>query len=202
MINALISGRKTMTRRLAWRDCPKCPGITSCKRCGGSGLVPSPWQKVRPGDRLWVVETWAVDAPLDQVRRENQDAMGPVIGNGPYYRATECAPETLRWRSPIHMPRWASRLTLVVEETRTERLLAGSLGDGDAIKEGLIPVIEDGQQKWRAFDDEPAYIDPTIAFNVLWDRLHGKGAFECNPEVVVIGFRVVKANIDRMERVA
>src|SRR5438477_7174905 len=51
MVRALLAGDKTMTRRLAWRQ------VEDKLACGVID-VPSPWQRVQPGDHLWVRETW------------------------------------------------------------------------------------------------------------------------------------------------
>lgn len=52
---------KTGTRRLAWRwrDC-----ITAVDEEDGLERIPTPWQKVKPGDRMWVKESWSQQHPL------------------------------------------------------------------------------------------------------------------------------------------
>ena len=103
MVRALLAGRKTMTRRLAWQK-PLRPV-----------LLPTAWQRIRPGDRLWVREIWY----------PGQAAADPIR-----YRATYgSGPTSFAWRSPIHMPRAASRLTLAVTATRIERLQAITAAD-------------------------------------------------------------------------
>src|SRR3990167_7127126 len=71
-VRALLDGRQSMTRRLAWgKKCRHCGGTgsvldrarhpthpVSCRQCRGVCLAPSPWQKVKPGDRLWVRENF------------------------------------------------------------------------------------------------------------------------------------------------
>src|ERR1700741_1191163 len=54
MVRALLDGRKTQTRRLAWRDKQFVPGGLIFKQA-------SLWQRVKPGDRLWVREAWRAD---------------------------------------------------------------------------------------------------------------------------------------------
>lgn len=189
MVRAILAGRKTMTRRLAWRECTSaaCPGVP-CDHCSArphlQRRLATFWQRARPGDQLWVRETWAVDAPLDQVRRENEDAIPPEMGHGPYYRATEVAPETLKWRSPIHMPRHASRITLEVAAARVERLQVISADDcraeGHPIGPACYPqeVHDDAARDW---------------FMDLWDSLHKPPhAWADNPEVVVLTFRRIE----------
>ena len=130
MILALIAGRKTMTRRLVW-------GKKAVRRKrnmhGEWGEVSSQplsrWQRVKVGDRLWVREAWSHDGPdMGTVRARAEDVLPGGERYGPYYRATEVAPETLAWITPMFMPRWASRLALEVTAVRVERLRASLRG--------------------------------------------------------------------------
>lgn len=189
---------KTNMRRLAWKANNRQIGVLTDPK--DREAKPSPWQKVKPGDRLWVRESlrgdcsgWFYAADNMPVEMDEHDSRVSAMIAWAHHYERHSAPS-------IHMPRWASRLTLHVTATKIERLLCGSLGDGDAEREGLIRVdYPDGSTGWRAFADEPAFNDPTIAFNVLWDRLHGRGAFFANPDVVAITFRPVLANIDALE---
>jgi hypothetical protein len=83
----------------------------------------------------------------------------------------------------IHMPRWASRLTLMVDGIKIERLQ--DISEDDARAEGI-----EGTEFWR--DHHP----PNICFAVLWNALHGAGSWDGNPYVVALSFKVIKANID------
>lgn len=90
------------------------------------------------------------------------------------------------WRSPIHMPRWASRLTLIVESLRVERLQ--EISEEDARAEGAM--LEYG---------EGAKISKRRAFELIWKHINGETSWAANPWVAAIGFRVIKANIDAPE---
>lgn len=147
MVRALLEGRKTMTRRLGWSK-------SSIKRAT-LGLTRSAWCNVKPGDRLWVRE--------NIIRRE---AYIDYASDGISGKITPS----------IHMPRTASRLTLIVERVKIERLHAITIED--VLAEG-VPATA-----------------PIGAFAELWDRLHGAGAWFANPEVVALSFRVLPANID------
>lgn len=121
-------------------------------RDNGSISIPCPYGA--PGDRLWIRETWSIS------------------GNGPFYRADTMQPETVRyaWRSPIFMPRWASRITLEVTDVRVERLQ--SITEEDARAEGVESVAE---------------------YAELWDSLNRKRApWSANPYVWAVTFRSVK----------
>ena len=187
MVQALLAGRKTQTRRVAWgkerrlvKDAEHYDVLGwSWREDAGDGLYygapPSLWQRVQPGDRLWVREThyvWvAHQAP----------AGGSVI----LYRAdTPYAPTA--WTPSIHMPRWASRLTLVVTATRIERLQ--EITKADVAAEGITEREGKSLAGVVAGWHEP--------FADLWDSLHGDGSWDANPAVVVVTFTVHQSNAD------
>jgi hypothetical protein len=140
-----------------------------------------------PGDRLWVKETWAIDAEdVETARRRHEDVLLDACPVGPYYRATasDFDESSLRWRPSIHMPRWASRISLEVTGVRVERLQA--ISEADAVAEGVH--YELGEVK----PDSPNA--HRISFSTLWDELNAKRApWSSNPWVWVIEFRRVEA---------
>lgn len=184
MVRALLAGQKSMTRRLAWKEGPpktiKGRAMTGFRRA-------SPWQHVKPNDRLWVRETFACDIeeipPLDY-----HDIM--KVRDIIYYAATN-GTWPGRWRSPIHMPRTVSRLTLIVTAAKIEPLQEISEGDAEAEGVNAINMLDVKRQAaWSARDD----------FAQLWNKLHGPDAWAANPEVVAITFAVHKTNIDAMPK--
>ncbi len=213
MIRALIDGRKTMTRRLAWRDCPDCPGIAKCQRCKGRGAIATSWQKVKPGDRLWVREAWRssystsyFDERLGRVPRPSD--YDPKTTAIEYLADDDTQLNGKQWPS-IHMPRWASRLTLTVMATKIERLQ--DIGWKDAIAEGLLrgdplPQVPDSHGTiWHDGVTDPIdgwTRDPTAAFQTLWQAIHGPDSWHANPEVVAIAFKPELRNIDAEARAA
>lgn len=137
-----------------------------------------------PGDRLWVRETWAC---LDPERRT------PVL-----YRASESPLREYVWRPSIHMPRWASRITLDVTDVRVERLQ--DITEEDAKAEG----VEQTSDGWWRLPDEarlPGENDcashPRAAFSALWESINGKGSWAANPWVWVISFNRIEADAKR-----
>lgn len=105
-----------------------------------------------------------------------------------------------RWRSSIHMPRWASRLTLEVTAVRVERLQA--ISKADAIAEGVrraygrdVPVAMGGNvETWRHYcDDENWVTSARDSYRSLWESIHGAGSWDANPWVWVIEFRRLDA---------
>lgn len=183
MIRALIEGRKSQTRRLAWK--PQGP-MTSFSP---PPLDPSPWQRVQPGDRLWVRENWRADARCDDERPLS-------IGAVEYDASERQFPEMPagKLRPSIHMPRWASRLTLTVTAVKVERLQ--EISEQDAEAEG---VRSSGPLPWHEDDvGAPPHMGAVENFAALWNHIHGADAWDANPAVVVIGFQCALQNIDQI----
>ena len=180
MVRALLDGRKTMTRRLAWTwfNHPL------------QGTKASPWQKARPGDRLWVREHMRLGATSTAWCYAADDKL--ISLDWPDHRVAQMvgwAHHQERASVPsIHMPRWASRLTLTVTAARIERLK--EISEADARAEGTDkPILP----HWAEFPYRSA-------FRGLWNELHGDDAWHANPEVVAISFRCRRANIDQMPK--
>lgn len=157
--------------------------------CGGYRVHPI----IRPGDRLYVRETWA---PLDHLKHGDPGAT--ALAAGGFYKAdnSACGWEISRWKPGIHMPRWASRLTLTVSDVRIERLQ--DISEADAIAEGI--------QKWPlgfrvAITGAPKHECRTFdvaahAYCWLWNDINGQNSWDENPWAVVIQFSVARRNID------
>jgi len=177
MVRALLSGRKTQTRRLAT----------------------SPLRKCLVGDRLYVREAWYAARSLDRTK----PSLIPLDADIEHAATARSYAEIGlkgRIRPGMHMPRWASRLTLIVEGVRVEPLQA--ISEADAIAEG---VIEDPDKGFCVPGVEHPNRDfPWLSrstargmYGALWDTLHGPGQWLGNPDVVALTFRVVLGNIDR-----
>ncbi len=164
-----------------------------------------------PGDRLWVREAWQTgtsdDGPQISYRATPDyfkiDAWdGEDFGVGPSFNEGRCPgatfshwlPDVLAddgpWRSPIHMPRWASRLTLTVTDVRVQRLQ--DISSADAIAEGCPPYANSATIDC----DTP---NPRDDFKRLWNSIHGTDAWDANPWVAAISFETHRCNIDTME---
>lgn len=187
MVRALLEGRKTMTRRLALRDGK--PGSVASWIKDGKWVARSHWQRVKPGDRLWVRETWMPRAHYEVGGRTTDLRFAADFKD---YQG--------KWRSPIHMPRWASRLTLVVTATKIEKVR--NISEADAIAEGIgrNPVQEG---TWIAYPERSSadgYMKATESFRSLWVDLHGAASWVDNVEVVALAFDVHKTNIDAMPK--
>ena len=186
MIRAILANTKTQTRRIFKPDRMTWDAngryTTHAMRGGelsitGSGpFKPSSWLHYCPygqpgGDRLYVRETWAAPHAYDHLppRLIPQDARI-------HYAATEDRGGLL-WRPSIHMPRWASRITLEITRVRVERLRA--CNEVDAIAEGA---------PWAACG-APQEGSHKAGFAQLWEQINGHGSWEANPWVWVIEFR-------------
>lgn len=187
MVRAILAGRKTQTRRVVKPEPARQNGreagdvyvsahgdypiTVNVAVPGGYRPVPLRCPYGAPGNRLWVREAFAL---------RSYDC--PVHDHGGDYPAGKCDCEDKRrvcyrvdagaehaapWRPSIHMPRWASRITLEVTAVRVERL--ADITEEDARAEG---------------------VEGRGAFVALWDSLNGKRApFASSPWVWVVSFR-------------
>lgn len=163
MVRALLAGTKTQTRRVIKKYTP---------------LAACPYGK--KGDKLWVRETWSHDAPtLEECRSRHEDIMtgGSCVSYGPYYKASEENPETLKWKPSIFMPRWASRITLRLTDVRIERVQ--DITNSEALAEGT-PDLRTMENGWDMRD----------CFRELWDSISKKRGYgwDKNPLVWVLQF--------------
>nr|WP_232443012.1 hypothetical protein [Burkholderia ubonensis] len=89
----------------------------------------------------------------------------------------------------IHMPRWASRITLEITSVRAERLQ--SISEPDVRAEGV--TIEDHHMRGYCAG---AFRPPSIrAFHDLWDSLNAARGYgwDTNPWVWVVEFRRIES---------
>lgn len=178
-------------------------------RTGDSIMCP----KGGPGDRLWVRESLAA------TRQAGVDCTGaPKIVDYHYAadgvkvpRCPDLAPEFNDGMAfahlvrpggvpSIHMPRWASRITLEITSVRVERLQA--ISEADAQAEGVERIDSVGGMKlreefygWRAYGDEETQTCLTAAasFRCLWKQINGAESWDANPWVWVVEFKKMGA---------
>ncbi|WP_370607464.1 morphogenetic protein [Citrobacter meridianamericanus] len=190
MVRAILDGRKTQTRRpikFPFKDrnlgC-ELSGNELAGELSAGNYLNSPFGK--PGDRIWVRETF--QGPLfdfDQMDAYCKDST-------PFEKAQFCvykadgkpAPEFFDaddnlhccWRPSIHMPRWASRITLEITDVRVERLNA--ITESDAEAEGIT---------YTGFGD--LLVD---GYRYLWKSIYGDDSWQVNPWMWVIEFNRIK----------
>lgn len=203
MVRAVIEGRKTNTRRVL-RPQPYVVHLASEEledhELRGWECIEQPdgrFAVVRrmpytPGDRLWVREAyWQIGhwEPAGSERTSHGRQKWRFIPDDheisfdapASYRGSRnpVSPGTPTWHKRLgrFMPRTCSRLTLLVDAVRVERL--NDISEADAIAEGI----------GRFTADE-------MPDAVLWDEINGAGSWAANPWVVAVTFRAVHANID------
>jgi len=201
LVRAVLAGHKTQTRRPI-RD-----------RWGESQpLPPHRCPFGVPGDRLWVRETWrpfcmrwshGVEYREDREQgrafprqdiTSTNECMDLILATGGYFDGVPDVDAKFinhRWRPSIHMPRWASRITLEVERVRVERVQ--DITGADVLAEGV-------SQPWDGRGIEAAggmtQEHETVLrarFRAVWDSIYGEGPCrsEANPWVWVVDFRRV-----------
>lgn len=97
----------------------------------------------------------------------------------------------LKLRPSIHMPRWASRLTLTVNEVAVQRLQG--ISEADALAEGVGKVTTTHPKLGRS-------VTAVEGYQALWNSLHGPAAWEVDPWVVAVSFTVHHGNIDEVSQ--
>ena len=200
MVRALLAGSKTQTRRpLKIQPLDILPMQGDAAGREWVALMtrdPEPKGTVLrcrygvPGDRLYVRETWQAVNGNDRARHIVTHP-APDRGWIEYAATPRIDEPAYKWRPSIHMPRWASRITLEVTGVRVERLQ--DISEADAIAEGGVEVAKG----WWSHDgttmDTPGdtHFGGTAvdSYRVLWDRINGAGSWESNPFVWVISFQ-------------
>lgn len=222
MVRALLDGRKTQTRRvLKPDDRPDGLGPNGkvCHYYGddrlGACLAGSTYvQRIpyAPGDLLWVRENWSGHHVFRHTPPSQRSAFAgegmPYLCDEIWYWA-DGSPEYGDWEKPrpsIHMPRWASRLTLRVTDVRVQRVREISADDARA--EGIEPT--GGRLSlWADYDGSPGswaddagkgWADPVDSFRSLWDSINAKRGFgwDANPWVAAYTFDVIRKNVDEV----
>lgn len=174
------------------------------------------------GDRLWVRETWGdmnlegipavafradggVYSPMDDESFLDEDGYfnyyDPRVAK---YDFTTCYPDLINgvdglWRPSVHMPRWASRITLEITGVRVERLQ--DISEEDAKAEGVTRIENN-------YGNGPAYCDYLLpdlndtaewcsnakrSFQSLWRSIYGPENWHLNPYVWCVDFKRLEA---------
>lgn len=210
MVQAILDGRKTMTRRIAKRIPEETHRVEQISDnefeaywggyvpdlkgfVDGSTIIKSPYQ---PGDILWVRETWYKNYPHEYgrywYRADGEEIDMPTIygGTAIYGKA-----DGLKWRPSIFMPRDAARIFLKVKGVRVERVQ--EITEDDAIAEGVGDLFfeeigysnnpkYDLLMEWKTLEREQ--------FELLWDSINAKRGYgwDINPWVWVYEFERVE----------
>lgn len=175
------------------------------------------------GDRLWVREAWRVSKTADAkkprditprlmttlyeaggsmggITKPPENSIRPASEYVPDLRYPESMPDWVgRYRPPMFMPRWASRLTLIVTDVRVQRLQG--ISEEDARAEG----VERDTDGWRDYlmPATQCCASAKECFRTLWNSINGeKHPWNSNPWIVAVTFRPVLGNIDNIKDAA
>ena len=199
MVCAILEGRKTQTRRVVKPQPNRGSELTRMQDGYADGFIravfaqddePNAYGIKCPfgqhGDRLWVRETWCVGSLFDDFAPRD---LSPPTENSRLaldYAADAkriWGPEDQgRWRPSIHMPRWASRITLEITSVRVERLQ--DISDFDAYQEGAPSKA--------GTITGPYCMSYKEGFRALWESIYGPGSWGANPWVWVLEFKRVE----------
>jgi hypothetical protein len=200
MVRAILAGQKTQTRRVVkLRELGPSPtrGYDWCFRdrrgmwndVNDKLLVDKFCPYGKPGDSLWVRETWGAAREFDDVKPTHLDPDRDI-----FYQATDEVPGGIRWRPSIHMPRWASRLALDVASVHVERLQ--EITTEAIIAEGVdVPDVD-----YSVAGSPPELDSEREAYALrrwidLWDGINGaKHPWPSNPFVWVVEFKRTEGN--------
>ena len=200
MVRAILSGQKTVTRRVIKCECIN----TKIQKVQGAPATDCFSRKVVPpfkaGDILYVRETFmkhytyfvSNDLPSLRIlyKADFSDADAGLMSCG-----------IDRWKPSIHMPKEYARLFLRVVNVRAERLQ--DMTDDDCMREGIQPFSKDGKlYKFFVADDEGDWPNcewrkcprtPKDAIKIIWNSTVKKAdlcryGWEANPWVWVIEF--------------
>jgi hypothetical protein len=190
MVRSLLAGTKTQTRRLYG------PGHHT--------LTEPVSPRIKMGDRLYVREHWRTSHDLDPIPPRDLDVTIPI-----YHEATNLSVGFAgKMRQAMHMPKWASRITLIVTDVRVQHLQ--EITEEDAIAEGVEKVFYDGSDKayigasgWKDYRDHPhacvPFIEAKNSYETLWDEINAeKAPWSSNPWVVAYTFRCIQQHIDQV----
>lgn len=195
MVRAILAERKTVTRRVL-KPQPRINSaglllwnVPRLSLQGDADMI-AMHQKWQRGDRMWVREAWRALQKFDDLspRHLADDRSKVTYEADPEHRNPLWA--FGRLRASMHMPRWASRITLEVTSVKVERLQ--DIGDGDAIAEGVGPLCHPlGRTDLQWVGTPDVCKAPARAFVDLWTSINGQGSWEANPWVVAIAFKRV-----------
>lgn len=225
MVRAFLEGRKTQTRRIIKPQPSKPWGSAALDGSrfwtyeSLTGEVIEEWRlPYAPGDRLYVRESHSLHRAHGQDFKRPADdhgvrwgpwsglpiAVSPDKTQVAYYRQGFDRSGPPKWRPSIHMPRWASRLTLTVTDVRVQRLQDCSAADARA--EGVVHNNAVDPKAplplWSVPGTDAGGKHPQDAYAALWNSLHGPEAWDANPWVAAYSFTVQQGNIDRIRGAA
>lgn len=211
MVQALLQGRKTQTRRII-KPQPSAGVRWNAIMLSGKGgwadghgsLLRCPYGK--PGDILWVRESFQriVDDDNSELIRYAADNPEPIYlvdGDGFHEVNSKGEERFVPFKPSIFMPKEAARIWLEVESVKVERLQ--EISNNDAMNEGILFYKDDfGAFRYKDYlADASGYGDPdhdyptvdiaTTSFSTLWRKINGAESWNQNPWLWVVKFKVL-----------
>ncbi len=191
MIYALLNGEKTQTRQRVrftpelgdpaqWKALPEEKVVGDVSRFCPLG---------RPGDRLWLKESWMTIDPIEgfgekvieigyKTARDNRcDRIGFSVPDRVFEKYSH-ENFSSDWRHPNTMPRWASRVVLDINKVELQRL--HDITEEEAIAEGSR------EPQWTRFTG--GRLNEVEVFLAMWSSLYGMESMKANPWCWVISF--------------
>ncbi|QRG06144.1 hypothetical protein EZH22_24670 [Xanthobacter dioxanivorans] len=205
MVRALLAGTKTQTRRAIPEAMQESYSNYDdwCSNVSAGVPTSRQWERefylerirIQPGDRLWCRENHAI---CPRTAWALPKTVSPDDADfAAYYQADFDRSGKPRWKPSIHMPRWASRLTLYVTDVRVERLK--DISEDDARAEGVVQrpdgwfTVIDVQRGMTG-----AATHAVDSYAMLWESINGLGSWTQNPWVAAYTFVPVLGNIDTL----
>lgn len=165
-----------------------------------------------PGDRLWVREPYKLhedESGQDYIRYKADDSLNSdCIPNRQYWMDDTPVHSFKRWCPSIHLPQWASRITLVITDVRVERIQ--KISESDILAEGFQlqgKNTPDGKTELRMAGNDKHLLESLMAsamskgkispehvsFVYFWNSINLKRGFgwKVNPWVWVILFKII-----------
>ena len=197
MVRAILDGKKTQTRRVM-KVQPSQEGmkpirlVSSTAKEDRKNIDKLHWALVsdldilvsddeyfdcpygRPGDQLWVRETWAKSNNCNDRTIFYKSTDGDLI-----QRALSYSERESRWRPSIHMFREYSRIDLLIKDVRVERLQ--DITNEDTLKEGIGHLFGYDESKGPPRDGRQRFYE-------LWQSINGCDSWDANPWVWVVEF--------------
>lgn len=195
-IASILAGTKTQTRRImkpqpcGFHHSTGEPMVVKM-RVGPGKAVPATI-RFRSGDRLWVKETWTPDHAafyphFPIVYRADGIIFPADIEDGHMFSPEANRRFPFRWRSPLFMPRAASRLTLEVVSVKVERLQ--DISEADAIAEGCDGTYLTAEGFGRT---NGIGLSVRAQYARNWESINGKKhPWASNPWVIAVAFKVI-----------
>lgn len=239
MVKALLDGRKTQTRRpinpqpeldpsvgFKWKGAAYGKGINPSTEMQQAASFLSEYNPLgQPGDLLYVREScWIYGSwwEAGKTKTGRQKWRFKPIGKDVVFQNPGVEHMTFQGvnlagyvpRNSIHMPRWASRLTLKISEIRVERIQ--EISEDDALTEGIETDLWDMAPVAKRYGYDNAWFvgwsmgieHPNVeadagrvcreSYRSLWDSINAKNGlgWDSNPWVWVVVFEVIHANVD------